>query len=205
MGYEQTKILHERDEREFGELMSKFGEVLKSSPKQDRFDHFDLTCQLFNESGPKRVDVKSVKRKNRNDVIPNDKIHWVEETNVNGKKGWLFGKADYFAFQTNKQWVIVKKKKLQDLIKEKCPDPKIYSYKKLYKRYRRINKNDPEKSRFDSVILIETSELIKISELIYDRDINYVDINDIKEEIPQYNQIIEFTPKTLISIINPIY
>lgn len=205
MGHEDTKILHERDEREFGALMSKFGEVFKSTKKQDIFDHFDLTCHLSAGVKSKKIDVKSVKRKNRNDVNPNDNIHWVEETNVNGDKGWLFGKADYFAFQTNKQWIIVEKKKLQNLIKEKCQDQKIYPYKKLYKRYRRIDKNNPEKSRLDSIILVETSELIKISEVIYDRDINYVDISEIKRESSQFNLAIEFVPKSLISRINPIY
>lgn len=193
MTNEENKKLHERDEREFKELISKFGKAFASTKAQDIYDHYDLTCHIFLGSKPKKVDVKSVKRVNIEDKSPDDTIHWVEETNVNGNTGWLNGKANYFAFQTNKTWVIVEKTKLQKFIKERCPDKIIYSDKKLYKRYRRVNYKDPKKNRLDSIILVETSELIKLAEIIYNRDPNYIDINDVKliVQVSETEEVIE--------------
>ena len=86
--------------------------VINPTEKQDCEEHWDL---MINDC---KVDVKAIKKNNEN-------IHFIEFKNVQGKRGWLYGIADYFAFETNDYWIIVKGSKLKKWIHEKCKD-KIY-------------------------------------------------------------------------------
>ena len=76
---------------------------------QDIKEHWDVKVEGY------KIDVKAIKKDDEN-------IHFVEFKNVQGKKGWLYGDADGFAFETKDYWVEVKKEKLQDWIHEKCVD-----------------------------------------------------------------------------------
>lgn len=64
-------------------MIERGSEVVKSSRKQDIYDHIDFFVNGYG------VDVKANRRL--------DKI-WLELENVQGKDGWLKGKADYIAF-----------------------------------------------------------------------------------------------------------
>lgn len=88
-----------------------FNRTEPSTKEQDIFEHFDLSI---------KVDVKGLKKINRSDEKPNEQFHYIEIKNVNGKVGWMYGKADFFAFETNDYWILVGKKQLQELIAEKC-------------------------------------------------------------------------------------
>jgi hypothetical protein len=66
-----------------------------------------------------KYDVKGLKKIKRYDKTTNESIHWVEIMNVRGNLGWLYGKADRFAFELNDYYMIIDKEKLQELIKEK--------------------------------------------------------------------------------------
>ena len=76
---------------------------------QDIKEHWDVKVEGY------KIDDKAIKKDDEN-------IHFVEFKNVQGKKGWLYGDADGFAFETKDYWVEVKKEKLQDWIHEKCVD-----------------------------------------------------------------------------------
>jgi hypothetical protein len=76
---------------------------------QDIKEHWDVKVEGY------KIDVKAIKKNDEN-------IHFVEFKNVQGNKGWLYGDADGFAFETKDYWVEVKKEKLQDWIHEKCVD-----------------------------------------------------------------------------------
>ena len=54
-----------------------------------------------------KVDVKALKRTNRNDNDVDENIHWVEIRNVRGKKGWLYGDSGLIAFETKDYFVFV--------------------------------------------------------------------------------------------------
>ena len=84
-----------------------------STKSEDINKHFDLTIDS------KKYDVKGLKKINRVDTTPNEQYHWIELKNVNGEYGWLYGEADYFAFELNEYWLIVDKLKLQQLIASK--------------------------------------------------------------------------------------
>lgn len=149
-----SKYRHQEDS--FAELLEKlhYGKTKHSDPEIDYKEHWDI--ELINKGKKILIDVKAIKKVKHSDDEVNDKIHYIELKNSSGYDGWLkAGKADCIAFETKTQWVIVDKNKLQKFISEKCTDNKMYDKPMLYKHYHHNLKDD--------IVLVETSELIKIS------------------------------------------
>lgn len=123
-----------------------------STEDEDINKHFDL---IIND---KKYDIKGVKKITRTDFMANENYHWVELKNVHGKLGWLYGEADYFAFELNEYWVIVDKTKLQKFIANKVNKNVIATEQDeaLYCIYKR---ND----RKDFITLIKTIDLMFIA------------------------------------------
>ena len=146
-------------ENSFAELLEKlnYGKTTHSDPDVDYKEHWDI--ELINKGKRILIDVKAIKKIKHNDDKVNDQIHYIELKNSDGYDGWLkAGKADCIAFEMEKQWVIVNKNKLQKFISEKCTDDKMYDKPMLYKHYHHNPKDD--------IVLVETSELIKIARKI---------------------------------------
>jgi hypothetical protein len=131
------------------EFSSMFQDATPSTSDEDIYEHWDLKINA-------KIDVKSLKKQSREDVTYNENFHWVELKNVNGKLSWLYGKADFFAFELEDYWVIVEKITLQDFIKEKCVDKEVGSCKDSYKLYQR-------NGRKDIIVKVKTIDLIYIS------------------------------------------
>lgn len=74
--------------------------IKKSSDNVDMFDHIDYYVEIPNilDKSPYNIsiDIKSAKKFMINPflILENEWI-WIEFKNVNGKEGWLYGKADY--------------------------------------------------------------------------------------------------------------
>jgi hypothetical protein len=120
-------------EKEFSEL---FKDVVFSSKEEDINEHWDLKISF-------KYDIKSVKKINRDDSYPNENYHFVEIKNVNGKLGWLYSEADFFVFETFNYYIIVKKEKLQEFVKNNVKKTKVNSPDKaLYCLYQRSNRKD---------------------------------------------------------------
>lgn len=102
-----------KKEIEFAKLM--FNDVYRLSTKKEdiekHWDILDLNTNL-------KYDVKSLKKINRVDNYYTQYWHVIELKNVNGKNGWLFGEADFFAFEIINYWIIVKKEKLKNFVKK---------------------------------------------------------------------------------------
>ena len=79
-----------------------------------------------------------------------------------GKKGWLYGEADFFAFETNKYWVVVEKYKLQDWI-AKNVSKELMQAPTLYKLYNR-------KGSKDIITLVSTHDLYFLSEEVLEKE-----------------------------------
>lgn len=140
-----------------------FSQLVKSNEfatkLQDINEHWDVKWE------GKKVDVKSLKKINRNDTAPNQNWHWIEIQNVNGGKGWLFGDADCFAFELVNYWVLVNKENLKNFVKQFVI--KEYANKVPYKLYRR-------KNRKDIMTLINSFDLCYLSEkIIKKKSFNY--------------------------------
>lgn len=94
-----------------------------ATEKQDKEEHWDLEFCKTDGSIPLKTDVKGIKAIKRNYGREQDLLHWVEFINGDGYWGWIFGKADAFAFETFEYWVVVLKEDLQNLLKLKFEIP----------------------------------------------------------------------------------
>lgn len=163
MSYNIKEFLEEgkKKEQEFAECFLKTmgGTIQHASSKDDMYNHVDLYWN--NKWG---FDVKGMKKTRRHDSEYNDTIHYVEMQNVNGNIGWLYGKSHYFAFETKKSWIIVSKKNLIDFIENIVDYSQILTYTSdFYKQQRR-------RGRLDIFTKVKTEDLIKISNLIINKD-----------------------------------
>jgi hypothetical protein len=74
---------------------------------------------------------------------------------VRGETGWLYGQADFFAFETIDYWIVVARDDLQEFIKNTVVKEQVYT-PTLYKMYRR-------RDRKDIITLVKTIDLMYIS------------------------------------------
>ena len=76
--------------------------------REDMQEHVDVHLHNFNTDHTILVD-----HKGRKFLGPwSDEVKLVEYKNVNGHPGWIFGKADYFAFQHIDHFLMVRKETL---------------------------------------------------------------------------------------------
>jgi hypothetical protein len=134
---------------------------VEATKKQDMEEHWDLKF-IKPDKKEAKFDVKGLKKNNRSDNYFDDSIHWIELMNVNGNVGWLYGMADYFAFETSFDWVVVKKSTLQSFIDEKCDKSEILDKPELYKLYRRYG-------RKDLITKIKTDDLRQIKYMVINK------------------------------------
>lgn len=147
-------------EADFAKL---FTGVTASSKKEDMYEHWDLKIET-------KIDVKSLKKQAREDIMYNENFHWIELKNVRGKLSWLYGDADYFAFETEDYWVVVEKKALQDFIESKCKGKLIGKLRDPYELYQR-------EGREDVVVKVKTIDLIHICSKMIKKESNESSFN----------------------------
>ena len=149
-------------EQEFADLLVlKHGGVVTHSDRNtDIKDHIDLFWEI---DGKKfSFDVKGLKKNSRSDKVTDNNIHWIEIANVRGNAGWLYGKADYIVFETDTEWLLVKRRRLIEMINSKVIDTKISNTKELYTYYRRAG-------RKDIIVKVLTSDLVEIASKILNK------------------------------------
>ncbi len=120
-------------------------------------EHFDYVIERDEKSH--KVDVKSIKRKSREDTELQDEFLWIELHGVRADdKGWLYdGKADLIAFELANSFRIVDRLELIALIENlvdfgvKVSSPKDA----LYKVYSR-------KSRPDLLTMIKSEDVLQL-------------------------------------------
>jgi len=142
-------------ERKFAGALDMFNKISFASSDEDIYQHWDVKIDI-------KIDVKAMKKINREDSEPNENIHYVEIKNVHGNKGWLYGDADYFAFEMKDYYVMVSKIKLQAMIADKCKDKIKCAKPKLYQLYSR-------EGRDDMITLVKTIDLIFISDKMIEK------------------------------------
>jgi hypothetical protein len=152
MGYvKKFKVVEDK----FAAVIKQLGEVAPSTTEQDINEHWDVKLDI-------KFDVKAVKKVNRSDGETDETIHWVELINVRGNRGWLYGEADYFAFELDDYWVIVNKQILQTFIAKKCAKKEKSDTPALYKIYNR-------KDRLDAITLVKTIDLMYLAEQVIEK------------------------------------
>ena len=133
-------------EIKFASLFETFKEATK---EENIYKHIDLTVDGM------KVDVKGMKRVNRWDDKFNPTIHWIEFQNVHGNKGWIYGEADYIAFEQPNEFIMIERETLLQWCREKITDRKLKPKKELYKLYNRPGRKD-----VISLVLVE--DLLKL-------------------------------------------
>lgn len=144
-------IVGKQTENRFAKFLNKF---VASSKEEDIHEHWDLKAVI--DGVELKFDVKGLKRQNRYDIIPNENFHWVELVNVLGNKGWLYGQADAFVFETEDYWLLVDKMVLQKFMDEKTNGKVLENTKDPYTLYQR-------KGRKDIVVKVKTLDLMRLS------------------------------------------
>lgn len=156
--YEESIETGNAAELKFSKL---FKNLVKSDKFQDKIEHWDFG--LFQNLGLNnqkyiKFEVKALKKVHRDDADVSTEFNYVELKGVTGHDGWLYGKADYFAFEHKDTFIIVEKYTLQKLIKKNIIDEYVQE-PILYKKYLRPN-------RLDVTVLVKNSDLIAISKYI---------------------------------------
>jgi hypothetical protein len=141
-----------KTEEEFARL---FKDFRRSSASEDMNEHWDIEVKH-------KIDVKGLKKVRRGDQDVNEHFHWIEIHNVHGKHGWLYGEADFFAFELKDFWVIVPKEDLQKRIAEKTTKL-YYDVPTVYGLYQRRN-------RRDVMTIIPSYDLCSISIAMIEKD-----------------------------------
>jgi len=108
-------------------------EARKSTREEDMYDHIDYWVKRKNHRNEDIESGVDVKGGNHPHCV------WVEFKNVIGKKGWMYGEAEFIAFEMPEEngFVVVRRKELADyaeLVVEKTFVPKAEAYRKLYQR-----------------------------------------------------------------------
>ena len=102
---------------------------------QNIHEHWDVEGGLNGKI--LKFDIKGLKKKNRGDDKTQDKYAWIEGTNVDGRPGWIKGKADYIVFERNECWLVVNREELFDYTWAKLKDAGFPKGKKAYHIYDR--------------------------------------------------------------------
>lgn len=126
-----------------------------ASKEEDMHEHWDLMDLMGY-----RYDVKGMKKYRRSDEKPTDRLHYVELRNVNGKHGWLYGKAYYIVFETRSWWIVVKREDLVQFIEGILDGWEPTTLKpEPYELYQR-------EGRQDLMTIIPTVDLLAIAERV---------------------------------------
>lgn len=119
--------------------------IVKSS------DHDDMTKHVDFWIGGQGYDVKA-RRSIRRHEPAQDEYVYIELSNTRGNAGWLFGEADFIAFEQEYFWIISPRKLLVEVIRKKLHHGSKVAAPAPYKIYTR-------KNRYDRITLIPTKDI----------------------------------------------
>ncbi len=145
----------------FAKLLNERADNARAADLQEQFSHVDYISDFG------KIDVKARKRVNRSDDSAQDELVWLEFKNVQGKVGWLYGKADWIAFERVADFVLVKRADLAKLGEKLCDltDLVARGADALYKGYQR-------RGRHDLLSIIKMSDILKIEHQLWAKDVD---------------------------------
>lgn len=83
--------------------------VIPASPAEEKLQHWDYKlCLDVMCSKSTKYEVKGVRKLEMRDAQVQDKLFPVEFLSVDGHPGWARGHADYIAFETLSDWILVR-------------------------------------------------------------------------------------------------
>lgn len=158
--------LGDRAEDEFVKIAQANGlEITESSRHDNMRNHIDYRVWKPNDEDKKwSVDVKSRKKTNRKDKNVQDDWVWIEFQNVNGNKGWLYGKADIIAFERADDFILINRKTLVEIAEKLVDMDSLVNRagKARYALYKRFDRND-------RVSMIEMSKILNAKHKVWQK------------------------------------
>lgn len=119
-------------EEQFVDILTTFHfkvfDATKEENIKDHIDKYFTTPETIYWSSNQKfsVDIKGIKDFSKCTELPKNMFYNIlEYTNVNGKDGWLFGKADYVAFETETDFMLVERQKLINFAKDNISNFRI--------------------------------------------------------------------------------
>lgn len=139
--------------------------VTLASKQENMHKHIDMFLEGRDSETKKKkvisVDIKASKRTSRKDKNFNYEWVWIEIKNVQGRKGWLFGEADFIAFEQEKHFVLVPRKTLVSFVKSNVRfdlDKVERASHAKYKIYQR-------RGRRDQITQVKLEDLLKLNNI----------------------------------------
>lgn len=84
----------------------------RANSSEEKYDHWDYKLCVdasCDSAKALKYEVKGVRKLEMRDQAPQDKLFPVEFLSVDGHPGWVFGKANFIAFETlGEEWIVVK-------------------------------------------------------------------------------------------------
>lgn len=111
----------------------KWLQIETATHNEDVYKHWDVKVNGL------RYDVKAAKRIQRTDPDVQYDYTWVELRNVKGLGGWLVGEADYIVFELEKEFILVDRMDLFQLV---TANIKPVVGAGPYERYQREDRGD---------------------------------------------------------------
>jgi hypothetical protein len=145
-----------RAEELFAATAQKRGWTVTPAPRDANiYEHWDF--EIVKDGYKRKVEVKAAKREKRTDESLNQEWVWIEFRNVRGEAGWLFGKANWIAFETQDPFLIVDRHDLYQLVRRVVDrETQVESAREAkYKTYTR-------KGRPDQIAQVRLDDLRKI-------------------------------------------
>jgi hypothetical protein len=149
----------DRAERIFISLAGARGyEIKPSSTRQNKVNRVDFF--LKKNEIIKGVDVKARKKLSAGDRAYNDDWTWVEFKNADGLGGWMYGDADYIAFEKEDCFIVVDRISLKDLAEKLVDRKKPFASHAYQAKYRIYQRRDQEE-----ISLIKTADIKKLNRI----------------------------------------
>lgn len=143
-------------ERVFVALAGKRGfETKPSTVNQNKYKRVDF--YIKKSSDIRGVDVKARKKICAYDKDYSDSWTWVEFKTADGFNGWLYGEADYIAFEKKDYFLVVDRISLKNLAESLVDKRKEFVKVCSEAKYRIYQRRDKEE-----ITLIKTSDIKKL-------------------------------------------
>jgi hypothetical protein len=125
-------------------IISEGGILHPVSKTDDIKKHIDVIWSKSNNGKLCTFDVKGARKNKRSDKDITYDTTWLELQNVNGKPGSLYGEQDYFAFELEHKWVIVRREELLQALLNEIKDDTLYTInpQENFKKYQRKGRKD---------------------------------------------------------------
>lgn len=148
----ENQISGETAENLFESIAKKKNFSIQKASLRQQYSHIDFI--LKNKDKTYLIDVKARKKISRHQKDFQDDLVWIEFKNVMGNVGWIYGSADFIAFEREKDFVLVARKNLVILCEKMVKSERVSNpVDALYKIFSR-------KTRKDELTLIKMQDII---------------------------------------------